>query len=83
MRVTFSNRFVYQFRKLPTSLQTKFNKQLGFLLTNLHHPSLRAKKYSETKDIWQARVDSHYRFYFKVEGDIYQILSVISHPKWV
>ena len=57
------------------------DKQVGFLVENLHHPSLRAKKYDEALDIWQAGVDGKYRFYFKVEGDTYQILSVTPHPK--
>jgi len=62
-------------------VKAKFDKQLGFLLSNLRHPSLRAKKYDEARDIWQARVDNQYRFYFRIEGDTYQILSVIPHPK--
>lgn len=81
MKVAFSNQFIRQFGKLSVTLQIKFNKQLGFLLNNLKYPSLRTKKYSETKDVWQARVDKNYRFYFKIEKDVYRILSVIYHPK--
>lgn len=58
-----------------------FGKQLRFLQTNLRHPSLRAKKYSEALDVWQASVTKGWRFYFKVEGDEYVILSIIPHPK--
>jgi len=47
----------------------------------LHHPSLRGKKYNEALDIWQARVDDKYRFYFKIDGDTYGIISVTPHPK--
>jgi len=50
-------------------------------LTNLRHPSLRAKKYDEAQDIWQARVDDDDRFYFQIEDDTYRILSIIPHPK--
>ena len=81
MKYFLSNRFIRQYRGLSAERNPKFDKQLGFLLTNLHHPSLRAKKYDEARDIWQARVDDRYRFYFQIEGDTYKILSIISHPK--
>jgi mRNA interferase RelE/StbE len=81
MKVAFSNRFLRQYAALPEAVKAKFEKQLGFLLSNLRHNSLRAKKYDEAQDIWQARVDDHYRFYFQIEGDTYRILSIIPHPK--
>jgi len=77
----FSNRFIRQYQGLSPERKAKFDKQLGFLITNLRHPSLRAKKYDESRDIWQARVDEHFRFYFQIEGDTYKILSIIPHPR--
>jgi hypothetical protein len=41
---------------------------------------LHAKKYSEGEDIWQGRVTRGWRFYFKIEGSEYIILSIIPHP---
>jgi len=32
-------------------------------------------------DIWQARVNDDYRFYFRIAGDEYRILRIIPHPK--
>jgi mRNA interferase RelE/StbE len=58
-----------------------FAKQLGFLLTNLQHPSLHAKKYDVETDLWQARVTRSWRFYFKIVRDEYVIISVKPHPK--
>jgi mRNA interferase RelE/StbE len=58
-----------------------FDKQAKLLLENLHHPSLRAKKYDETKDIWQARVNRSWRFYFMIDDDTYIITRLIPHPK--
>jgi mRNA-degrading endonuclease RelE of RelBE toxin-antitoxin system len=81
MTASFTLRFRQQYQQLSTERQVKFDKQLGFLLTNLRHPLLRAKKYDEANDIWQARVDDGYRFYFQIEGDIYMLLSIIPHPK--
>lgn len=81
MKHAFSNRVIRQYQTLSLERKAKFDKQLGFLLTNLRHPSLRAKKYDEARDIWQARVDEHYRFYFQIEEDTYKTLSPIPHPK--
>jgi plasmid maintenance system killer protein len=58
-----------------------FAKQMGFLIGNLGHPSLHAKKYDEAQDIWQARVNRSWRFYFVIREDEYVILSIIPHPK--
>lgn len=81
MRLLLANRFVEQYSALSPPRKKKVDKQLQFLMANLRHPSLRAKKYDEAQNIWQARVDRDYRFYFRVDGDTYQILSVIPHPK--
>jgi mRNA interferase RelE/StbE len=67
--------------KAPPAVQKAFDKQIKFLLQNLHHPSLRAKKYDEANNRWQARVTLSWRFYFKIVGDIYYILDIIPHPK--
>jgi mRNA interferase RelE/StbE len=58
-----------------------FDKQSLLLLQNLHHPSLRAKKYDEAKDLCQARVNRDWRFYFVIQDDTYIITSMIPHPK--
>lgn len=69
MNLRHTDRFERQYRALPESWKAKVDKQLEFLVENLKHPSLRAKKYDESRGIWQARVDRHYRFYFQIEGD--------------
>jgi len=74
-----SPRFNKDFFDLPLEIQKKVDKQLLFLVSDIRHPSLRAKKYDEAGKVWQARVDDHYRFYFQVEGDTYIILRVKPH----
>ncbi|MEW6683515.1 MAG: type II toxin-antitoxin system RelE/ParE family toxin [Nitrospirota bacterium] len=81
MRALFSPRAAEQYAALAEDLKAKFDKQLGFLLMNLRHPSLKAKKYAERAGVWQARVDRNYRFYFEIHGDTYHILAIIPHPK--
>jgi mRNA interferase RelE/StbE len=63
------------------SVRKAFDKQARLLAENLHHPSLRAKKYDEANDIWQARVNRSWRFYFTIKDDVYIILRLIPHPK--
>lgn len=65
----------------PAVVQRAFKKQLRFLLGDIRHPSLHAKKYNEADDIWQARVTAGWRFYFTIMHDTYTIIDVISHPK--
>jgi hypothetical protein len=56
-------------------------KQLALFAQDLRHPSLRAKKFDEGRDIWQGRINAGWRFYFKIERDMYYLLDIISHPK--
>jgi mRNA interferase RelE/StbE len=51
------------------------------LTANLLHPSLRAKKYSESEDLWQARVTKGWRFFFQIEAGTYVIVRIVPHPK--
>ena len=67
--------------KRPEWFQEAFAKQSQLLLQNLHHPSLRAKKYDEARDLWQARVNYTWRFYFKIVGDVYLMDEIRYHPK--
>jgi len=56
-------------------------RQAVELLAHEPSTSLRAKKYDEANDIWQARVDDGYRFYFQIDGETYLLLSIISRSK--
>jgi len=81
MKLRFTERADKDYAAMPVDLRKALAKQLGFLLANLNHPSLRAKKYGGLADVWQARVTRDWRFYFKIEGDEYVILSIIPHPR--
>lgn len=81
MKFFYTAKFKASFRKLSEETKKKFYKQSGYLLKNLQHPSLRAKKYEEELDIWQARVNKGYRFYFTIKGDTYILLDIKIHPK--
>jgi len=65
----------------PSQVQKAFFKQVKFLENNLLHPSLHAKKYDESMDIWQARINKDWRFYFTITDDTYTIIRIIPHSK--
>lgn len=65
----------------PTAVRKAFDKQTSLLVSDLRHPSLRAKTFDETNELWQARVNRGWRFYFTIEADTYVIHKLIPHPK--
>ena len=81
MRVVLTRRAAKDLDGLPPRLQDTVRKQLEILVTNIRHPSLQAKKYGGMDDIWQARVNRDYRFYFRILGDEYRVQMIIPHPK--
>jgi mRNA interferase RelE/StbE len=81
MRLRFTERADKDYAQLPPTVRKVFAKQLDLLLTNFRHPSLRAKKFDRSEDLWQARVDRRWRFYFKIQDDEYAIISIVPHPK--
>jgi mRNA interferase RelE/StbE len=69
------------YRTLPEPVRRAFFKQVGLLANNLSHPSLHAKKYDESRDLWQARVSKGWRFYFHIVRGTYLIRDIVPHPK--
>lgn len=65
----------------PASVRKAFYKQASLLAGNIQHPSLRVKKFDEATNVWQARVNPHWRFYFRIEGDVCLVTEIIPHPK--
>ena len=81
MRISLKERAIGALAGPPPAVQRTFIKQMNFLARNLQHPSLHAKKYDEAQDLWQARVNDDWRFYFTIVYDAYLIHDIISHPK--
>jgi len=79
MQYSRTPQFERAFKKFSKQIKKAFEKQLRFLLSDIRHPSLRAKKYDETRDIWQARVTDNVRFYFQIVDDRYRILDIEKH----
>jgi mRNA-degrading endonuclease RelE of RelBE toxin-antitoxin system len=69
MEIVLSDRAIQALKDAPPNVRRAFQKQLRFLAANLQLPSLHAKKYDEAKDLWQARVNKAWRFYFTITND--------------
>lgn len=80
MKIGFSDRALLAIANAPPGIRKAFHKQASFLMRDLSYPSLRAKKYNEAFDWWQARVNKNWRFYFTIEGDTYRIQDITPHP---
>ena len=81
MNIQLTPRALATLAAAPMEVQKAFIKQLSFLTRDLRHPGLHAKKYDETKDRWQARINNDWRFWFEIHGDTYRILEIGPHPK--
>jgi mRNA interferase RelE/StbE len=81
MKYRYTAKAEDQFELLPVELQRRMDKQVDLLVADMRHPSLRAKKYSEDEDYWQARLSDDYRFYFTISGATYLIFEIKKHPK--
>jgi hypothetical protein len=81
MKYSTTQRFDRAFDNFSIEVQRAFKKQIAFLLQDIRHPSLRAKKYGGTTDVWQARVTDNVRFYFQIIGGTYLLLNIRKHSK--
>jgi mRNA interferase RelE/StbE len=81
MKLARTPHFLRAYYKAPERIRQTFDKQLRLLLRDPHHPSLRIKKYDESNRIWQGRVNDDWRFYFTIDGEMYVLHEIRSHPK--
>ena len=81
MNLIFTARFRRSYAQAPKDIQRAFERRIVFLLKNLMYPSLHAKKYDEGQDIWQARVNRSWRFYFLIKEKDCILIDIMAHPK--
>jgi len=79
MTIKTTKRFDRDFLKLPANIQSQAEKQLALLIQNPRHPSLGIKKMKGHLDVWEGRVTIHYRFSFKIAGDVYWLNRIGTH----
>ena len=78
MRLERTKRFKKRYDNLPSSIQKQVDKQLGFLVTNFRHPSLKSSKMGG-ENIFEARVSKGYRMRYQITGGIITLLTVGQH----
>lgn len=81
MTIDYAERFRKSYDDAPVYIQRAFDRKSELLVRSLRHPSLHAKKYDEANDVWQARVNDDWRFFFRIKGDIYYMIDIMLHPK--
>ncbi|MDP8982440.1 MAG: hypothetical protein M3O35_17815 [Acidobacteriota bacterium] len=81
MKVTLTERAIASLAGAQPAVQKALIKQISFLSRIMQHPSLHSKKYDEANDLWQARVNDDWRFYFTITGDTYTTTEITVHPK--
>lgn len=82
MRLRFvrTQPFLKQYRKLPATIRKKFIRQIELLATKgVRNSGLSAKKMVNQDDIWEARIDIHYRFTFQIQGDTIVLRRIGTH----
>lgn len=78
--VQLTERAEKSYSKLPFHIKKKSKRQFKMLVESPQHPSLRVKK-KQGENIFEARIDYHYRFTFIVEEKTLWILSIGPHDE--
>lgn len=79
MKVEATRPFEHDYSRLPAQVKDQVDKQLGLLVTNPRHPSLRLKRVQSTGGIWEARVNRAYRMTLEIVGEICILRRVGTH----
>jgi mRNA-degrading endonuclease RelE of RelBE toxin-antitoxin system len=75
-RLRVLDTFKKDYKKLPSAIKDKVDKQLKYLIENPEHPSLNMHPIRGTKGIWKGYIDRQYRFTFEIEGGLYILRKV-------
>ena len=81
MKIKAYRKFKKAYCNLPQNIQLKVDRQLTMLLEDMRHPSLHTKKIKGKADIWEARVDFHYRLTFEIVEDTLFLRVVGNHDE--
>lgn len=80
MIITFTDKALKGYRKLPLATKKKADKQFKFVVNNMYYPSLNTKK-MEGVNLWEARIDRSYRFTFEKHKDEIILRTVGQHDE--
>ena len=86
MKFRWEKQFIKRYQKLPQQIQKQSNQKLGFLLSDIKHPSLRIKKVKGLKtktneDIFELSITKNYRLLFLIRDETYILLTIGTHDE--
>lgn len=79
MKLQFTKPFTALYVKLDRKMQDRADKQLGILLENPQHPSLRLHKMQGQPNLWEISVSMKCRIIFSIVGDKYVLRRIGPH----
>jgi mRNA-degrading endonuclease RelE of RelBE toxin-antitoxin system len=75
----FSHKFKKQYKSLPLEIRDAFNEKLTLFLSDMLHPSLRAKKIQGVQNRWEGSITMKYRFTFHFEEETVVFRTIGTH----
>ena len=80
VKLNYSDRFKKDYNDLDDVMKDATDEALRKFMDNPRHPSLKARKMEGYKNVWEARVNSGYRFtYIMEKGGIATLRQVGPH----
>ncbi|MBX3083943.1 MAG: hypothetical protein KF716_20070 [Anaerolineae bacterium] len=80
MTIQYSNPSIQDYKAIPDPIRKKFKRKLSLLASHgITYPGLNAQKMVNEHNIWEARIDIHYRFTFEMDNDIIVVRRIGTH----
>jgi len=80
MKVFYTRKFISLYKKLPSTIKLKAERQEKVFQGNIFYPSLNTEKLMPKKNnLWSFRVDQSYRIVFHFEGESATFLFIGHH----
>jgi len=68
MKFTRLKLFKKDYLHLPQHIRKKVDRQLLTLASNPQHPGIKARKMAGNRDLWEGRINGHYRMTFQIRS---------------
>jgi|GEM_PF-146989 len=81
MKISYTDEFCHEFKRLPNKVQTMFRKQEDLFKKDNRDPRLHTKKLSGDPTTFSFRITSSYRALFYLQTDSKIIFLTIGHRK--
>jgi len=79
MKLIRTSRFKKDYKKLTPLLQKRTKEKLKLFANNPGHPSLNVKKVKKLGNMFEARINKNYRFFFFIQENAYYLVRIGPH----